>query len=312
MNSSTRNDCLRLMGEHLHAEIPGCVVLRDDGERGLLVKHPSGKVAVIAVLDTHEPARVEDLTSALKLMLRGRADSVDWAVIYCEEGFVANARQVLERRQIGIAILDLDRTGKRHAVRTVYAPKLDAGVGREFVETCTRGIQEAVCGLPSLNDGSDPGFANFSITPREVEAITFFSERELDRRRLELIRKAKKSIVLATYNIHHADLQKLLGERASEGLQVDCILGNQKRIASGNRGAASELGSTKVQLHLAKNHAKCLIVDRRFVIMGSANASESQHQSFEFNLELNSPTLAEKLLELLRQRVEGFTGPTAA
>lgn len=309
MTTPPRDDCLRLLAANPEARLPGWRLLRDDGNLGLLLQHASGRVAAIDRIATLKQARVSDVTSALKDRLGHRRASVDWALLYCEHGYLESVRNVLARRTAPIALLTLNTSGKRHVVESFDAQRLDDAEGRSFVTGCALAIQEAIYGVPREPVENHLGFTNFSVAPRNVEAITFMSEREYGRRRVELIRQARRSVVLSTYNIDSPSLEEELIARAAEGLDVHCIVGGQKRIAGRNARAVKRLSDNKVRVHPTENHAKCLIVDRRFVIMGSANASESVHQALEFNLELNAPSLADELLRILEARVPEFRAP---
>ena len=195
----------------------------------------------------------------------------------------------------------------RHAIRHLpsefpssrrRSAKLGQALHERFRrQRCAEAIQASVFGTVSTDHGKK-GFESFSIDLHTVSNLTFMTEGECGRRRMELIKEANQSIHLATYNFDDDILADLLVERAQAGIRVRCIL-SEKKWLKRNQKMADKLRSAGVDVHLVRSHAKCLVVDDDRVLLGSANASAAKWQGLEFNLEMHSPDFAKRIVRFL-------------
>jgi hypothetical protein len=290
-------DPLRLLCDETETFLPGWKMVHSGGGNVALFQSDAGLVAGVAYLDVPKPARATDVSVCLKMILRGRERPVDVGVIYARYGYTVAAGGCVDRRQTRIALLGPQRLGElNHVLQFACSDVDDGSPHAQFVGACQEAIQRSIFGVVPVAADEHGGFTTFSVDPALVTSMRFMAEMECERTRLEVIDSAKRSIIYSIYNFSNKKLADALCGRASNGVDVVCIFAEKFEVQ--NKRWMESMMASGVKVFLAKSHAKCLVVDGEYVLLGSANASQAEWQGIEFNIEVRSKELAGRLTNL--------------
>ena len=260
--------------------------------------HDDGRRASLVIRTPHEPLSKTDTSRLLSELSKRNSGSRKLLILYSHRGFAPGAEKAASNRVANAAVLVAPiACDERYQVQCCNRSEGVSANDLLLVERCAEAIQASVFGTVSTDHGKK-GFESFSIDLQTVSNLTFMTEGECGRRRMELIKEANQSIHLATYNFDDDILADLLVERAQAGIRVRCIL-SEKKWLKRNQKMADKLRSAGVDVHLVRSHAKCLVVDDDRVLLGSANASAAKWQGLEFNLEMHSPDFAKRIVRFL-------------
>jgi len=99
-----------------------------------------------------------------------------------------------------------------------------------------------------------------------------------EKRLLQLLQSAKKSISVAMFTLTHPALVDLLIQKQREGVRVECAL-DFYTSRGASRKALERLAQEKIPLYLSRGqqlfHHKWALIDSRVLVMGSANWTKS-------------------------------------
>ncbi|MDX8431329.1 MAG: phospholipase D-like domain-containing protein [Candidatus Algichlamydia australiensis] len=136
--------------------------------------------------------------------------------------------------------------------------------------------------------------------PSAKELIRFYGNEQrtdLKQLTLHLIKRAKKNLCIATYQLRDPEVISLLNSRAANGLPIE--------IYTHHKGKKPKLHPS-ISLHRIKTsglmHEKILLVDKKISFLGSANlTSESLRMHRNLMVGLYSKELTSSLREHLRE-----------
>ncbi len=117
------------------------------------------------------------------------------------------------------------------------------------------------------------------------------------------IRSAESHLVYCTYVLSSRDIVEALKTAADNAVDVIIVLGAQKRVGEKNKRVAKEIQKDigDVRVVTGRVHAKFLSIDDEYVLFGSSNGTPNH--SFEVNVRLESPRLAQQLRKKVRELV---------
>lgn len=124
--------------------------------------------------------------------------------------------------------------------------------------------------------------------------------------RLEMLRRARRSIWLSTYTIkdENGGLREALSERVRARVAVNLIVspGPLRKREHPNE-VLDELRAAKVRVTVRKNHSKLVVVDEEEVMLGSSNLQTTIFR--DVAMRFRSRSVASALIDYMQTLLEG-------
>lgn len=175
---------------------------------------------------------------------------------------------------------DLQLVAMVEAALATEVPTTNAGAARPG--------QKGVISMESAWDGA--------------RILDFHTQCTLPARRRLLIESAKQSVWVSTYSFYDDDVIAALRVARKSASAIHLLLhaGGKDGVTRRNDELHRALAADNFDIYRVKMHAKCVVVDERFILLGSQNCSKSG--KLEFTLEFDDERFGKFLVATLREQ----------